>query len=340
MKRIVGHIYEEIISIENLIAAWEEFIKDKKRRADVCFFAQTLLFNILSLHQDLSNFRYKHASYEEFRISDPKPRIIHKATVRDRLLHHAVYRVLYPLFDQTFIFDSYSCRKTKGTHKAFKRLVSLTRKESQNYTAICWALKCDIKKFFHSIDHKVLINLLKSRIDDKALIDLLEEIIKSFRVKPGKGMPLGNLTSQLFANVYLDPFDKFVKHRLKVKHYIRYADDFLLSSQNPSELMGYFIEINNFLKIKLKLSLHPDKIILRKLSWGIDFVGYVALPHYSLPRKATVKRIFKSLAQKIVDEPGTTNASLQSYLGYLNHVDAYKLSCKLKDIITTRGDIK
>lgn len=336
MKRIIGHKYEEIKSLENLLAAWEEFIKNKKKRADVRDFAQMLFPNVLLLHQELNNFSYRHASYEEFHINDPKPRIIHKATVRDRLLHHAVYRVLYPLFDQTFIFDSFSCRKMKGTHKAFKRLIFLSRKESKNYSNYCWVLKCDIKKFFHSIDHKVLIRILSQRIQDEQLLDLLKEIIESFEYSPGKGMPLGNLTSQLFANVYLDPLDKFIKHKLKAKHYIRYADDFLLFSQNPSELLGYLIEINRFLKAKIKLSLHPDKIILQKLHRGIDFVGYVALPHYSLPRQTTVKRIFKTLSRKISEEPGTVNTSLQSYLGYLKHVNAHKLSGKLERMIDYR----
>ena len=338
MKKIFGHLYEEITSAENLLCAWEEFVKNKKKRSDVRVFGQNLMGEILALHQNLTNYTYKHSSYEEFRISDPKPRIIHKAKVGDRLMHHAVYRVLYPLFEQTFIFDSYSCRKNKGTHKAFKRLVQLSQKESKNYTEVCWALKCDIKNFFHSIDHEILIELLSRRIKDDRLMDLLEEIIESFEYAPKQGMPLGNLTSQLFANVYLDPLDKFVKHKLKANYYIRYADDFLILSQNPSELLGYFIEINNFLKSTLKLFLHPDKIVLRKFGWGIDFVGYVALPYYSLPRKSTIKRIFRILSQKTIEEAEGVDASLQSYLGYLKHVNAYKLSGTLKENITIRRD--
>lgn len=295
-------------------------------------FSQYLIYNILALHSDLNNFHYKHTNYLRFKIQDPKPRIIHKAHVRDRLLHHAIYRHLQPLFDKTFIFDSFSCRKEKGTHKAFYRAIQLTRKVSQNYSSSCFALKCDIRKFFDSVDHKVLIDLLKSRIDDKPLVGLLKEIIRSFEVKPGKGMPLGNLTSQLFANVYMDPLDKFVKHELRVKHYIRYADDFLLFSQDPSELLGYFIEINNFIKSKLKLSLHPNKIVLRKLNWGIDFVGYITLPYYSLPRKTTVKRIIKALVKLAIQKPEEVDAGLQSYLGYLKHVNAYKLTNRLKEI--------
>jgi len=283
-------------------------------------FAKHLLVNIFSLHNDLINFTYRHASYERFCINDPKPRIIHKATVRDRLLHHAIYRILYPAFDTTFIFNSFSCRKEKGTHKAFQRMIGIVRKVSHNYLFSCWALKCDIKKFFDSVNHQVLIDILKSRIDDNLLIDLLTKVIESFAVKPGKGMPLGNLTSQLFANVYLDPLDKFVKHKLRAKYYLRYADDFLLFNQGPNDLLNYLIEINSFLQSKLKLFLHPNKIILRKINWGIDFVGYVALPYHIRLRTKTKKRMFKKICEQ----------NLSSYLGLLKHCNCWRLKNKLK----------
>jgi len=333
LSKIIIHkgTYNQIISLENLFTAWEEFRKGKRNKPDVLLFELNLEDNIFKLHNELKIGAQREIAYLQFRISDPKPRTISKASVADRLLHHAIYRHLQPLFNKTFIFDGFSCRKTKGTHKAFVRTVQIARKVSKNYTGSCWALKCDVEKFFDNIDHRVLIELLERRIDDKPLVSLLGEIIGSFAVKPGKGMPLGNLTSQLFANVYMDPLDKFVKHRLKVKYYLRYADDFLLLGSNPNELLGYFIEINNFLKDKLKLSVHPDKIILRKLNWGIDFVGYVALPKYTLPRKSTVKRIFQCLAKKLESKPEKANESLQSYLGYLKHVNAYKISRKLKE---------
>lgn len=184
----------------------------------------------------------------------------------------------------------------------------------------------DIKKFFNSIDHQILLKLLKQRIIDARLNYVLEHIISSFTFSPDKGMPLGNLTSQLFANVYMDPFDKFVKHRLKVRYYLRYADDFLILSANPDELLGYFVEMNRFLKEVLKLRIHPQKVLLRKLSWGIDFVGYMALPHYNLPRRKTVRRIFKKVAKS---SPEELAKSLPSYLGYLEHAQSYHWRRKL-----------
>lgn len=306
---------------------------DKRNRKDVQIFERDLMANILQLHQNLADGIYQHSRYQPFKISDPKPRNIHKASVRDRLLHKAIYRVLYPVFDKTFIHDSYSCRNQKGTHKAFTRLESVTRKVSKNCTHPCFALKCDIKRFFDSVDHDILIGLLRERIADEKLLNLLENIIHSFEHSSGKGMPLGNLTSQLFANVYMDPLDKFVKHKLKVRHYLRYADDFIFLSDNSSELLGYLVEVNRFLKTRLKLTLHPDKISLQKLNWGIDFVGYITLPHYNLPRKKTVKRIFKHLEKAIILQESNLESKYQSYFGYLSHVDSFELRTRLRDIM-------
>ena len=138
--------------------------------------------NLFQLHYELLSKIYRHSDYTSFYVTDPKVRHIHKACVRDRIVHHAVYRVLYPIFDKSFIFDSYSCRNKKGTHKAVDRLESFARKISKNYTQPCWALKCDVKKFFNSVDHKILFNLLKERISDPEALDLLRKIIDSFQV--------------------------------------------------------------------------------------------------------------------------------------------------------------
>ena len=337
--KLVNHFYKKIISVENLLGAWEDFVVNKRQRSDVRLFSQKLLQNILSLNCDLSNLNYKHASYEQFCIRDPKPRTIHKACVRDRLLHHAIYRQIQPFFDKTFIYDSYSCRIEKGTHKAFEHVKQKSRRISGNFSAPCFALKCDIKKYFDNVDHQILSGLLERRIGDKLLIQLLTEIIGSFSVSPGKGLPLGNLTSQLFANVYLDPLDKFVKHRLGAKNYIRYADDFLLIDQNADLLMKYFTEIDRFLKNELKLLIHPNKISLRKFSQGIDFVGYIALPHHSLPRKSTVKRIFRTLNQEVNSNSPKVDAMLSSYLGYLGHANAHSLAQKLRDIVNRKDEM-
>src|ERR1035437_5499455 len=160
-------IFENVISVENLLSAWKEFLCGKKDRKDVQAFQLHFMDNILLLRNDLKNKLYTHGGYYAFKISDPKPRDIHKASVRDRLLHHAIYRILYPYFDGKFIDDSYSCRNGKGTHWAIDQLNSFARKVSKNNTKQCWVLKCDIRKFFASIDQTVLIEILHKQIADK-----------------------------------------------------------------------------------------------------------------------------------------------------------------------------
>ncbi|MEJ0001635.1 MAG: reverse transcriptase domain-containing protein [bacterium] len=180
--------------------------------------------NLLNLHLNLKTKKYKHSGYRAFKISDPKPRDIHKASVRDRLLHHAIYRMLYPFFDKKFIYDSYSCRIGKGTHRAMDRFRHFFRRTSKNNTRTCYVLKCDIRKFFANIDHDILKKILAKHIGEADTLWLLTTVIDSFSTTwtPGVqvGLPLGNLTSQLLVNVYMNEFDQFVEHRLKVKCYI------------------------------------------------------------------------------------------------------------------------
>ncbi len=321
MKIKLVHKYEEIISIENILSAWEEFLKDKKNRFDVQKFSLGLMDNILTLNNELVKENYKHGGYEAFKINDPKPRDIHKASVRDRLLHHAIYRILYPYFDKKFIADSYSCRIGKGTHKAINRFKGFSYKVSKNNTQTCWVLKCDIREFFANIDHKILLDILKEYIEDKGIIWLLGEIIGSFSSsRDGVGLPLGNLTSQLFVNVYMNKFDRFVKHKLKARYYIRYCDDFVVFSGNREQLENYLPQINKFLKEELKLELHPDKIFIKTIASGVDFLGWVNFPNYRVLRTTTKKRMIKKL-----EENNNKPESANSYLGLLKHGNTYKL---------------
>ncbi len=281
--------------------------------------------NIVELHSDLVNRAYCHGGYKSFYITDPKRRHIHKASVRDRLLHHAVYRVLYPFFDKTFIADSYSCRDEKGVHKALDRFKQIARKVSKNNSRTCWVLKCDIKKFFASIDHEILLSILRECIADKNIIWLLQNIIESFYTenKIGVGLPLGNLTSQLFSNVYMNRFDQWVKHALKAKHYVRYADDFVFISEDKDYLKNIIPQIQEFLQTNLKLSLHPDKLFLKTVASGMDFLGWVHFANYPVLRTKTKQRIFNSVRKSISEE------SLQSYLGVLQHGNAVKIKAQI-----------
>jgi len=326
MSRIqFSHTYKYIISSENLLLAWKEFLKGKKSRKDVLEFERNLMTNILKLNSELSNKTYKHSDYQAFNISDPKPRSIHKAKVRDRLLHHALYRELYPFFDRTFIADSYSCRKNKGTHKAMDRFRVFSNKVSKNNTKTVWVLKGDIRKFFGSVDQKILIQIIKEYISDEDIISLLLEIIGSFQsTKKDVGLPLGNLTSQILVNIYMNEFDQFVKHKLKAKYYIRYADDFVIMSDKKEWLENLLPQIAKFLNERLKLSLHPDKVFIKTLASGVDFLGWIHFPDHIIVRTVTKRRMLKNIKQK-----EGKKETVQSCLGLLIHGNAKKLSSSI-----------
>jgi len=311
--------------LENLFLAWREFRKGKTNKIDVQEFEFNLEDNLFELYQELKSKTYQHSHYTAFNVCDPKLRRIHKACVRDRVLHHAVFRILYLIFDRGFIFDSYSCRIEKGSYRAVNRLEKFCRKLSKNNSQNIFALKCDIRKFFNSIDQEVLLDLLKSKINDENAILLIERIIKSF---PG-GLPLGNVTSQLFANIYLNELDKFIKRELKIKYYLRYCDDFIILSKNRNFLEELVNRINVFLMARLKLSLHSDKIIIRKYHQGIDFLGYVVLPHYRVLRTKTKRRMLRKINDR----------NTQSYLGILNHCCGYKIRKKISDKFAQIHDI-
>lgn len=330
MKIKLVHKFEDVVSVDNVLLAWQEFIKGKRKKKDVQKFQLGLMDNILSLHSDLVHFTYQHGGYQAFNISDPKPRNIHKASVPDRLLHHALYRKLYPFFDKTFMADSFSCRLGKGTHRATNRFRSFTYKVSHNHTRTCWILKCDIKKFFANIDHDVLLNILTEYIPDRNILRLLENIISSFETKPNIGLPLGNLTSQLLVNIYMNEFDQFVKHTLKAKHYIRYADDFVILSENKEWLEEQIPPIQDFLIKRLKLTLHPDKIFIKTLASGVDFLGWVHFTDHRVLRATTKRRMLN----KVCVNPRPETVS--SYLGLLGHGNTYKIRqrcfCLISDV--------
>jgi len=175
-------MFDEIISLENLFTAWRAFCPGKRTRDDVRTFERRLEDNIFALHDELSSGEYQHGPYQRFHIFDPKHRIIHKATVKDRIVHHAVYQILSPLFERSFIFDSYSCRDEKGTHAAVRRLEEFVGKVSKNYSENCWVLKFDIKRFFDSVDHEILLGILDKKVRDNRTMELLQKIVGSFSV--------------------------------------------------------------------------------------------------------------------------------------------------------------
>jgi len=284
------------------------------------------MHNIFALHTDLKHKTYTHGGYYHFKISDPKPRDIHKASVRDRLLHHAIYRVLYSYFDTKSIHDSYSCRLGKGMHKAMNRFRHFAYKVSKNHTRTVWVLKCDIRKFFASIDQSILHTILAKYISDPDILWLLERVISShgtIRANGSIGLPLGNLTSQLLVNMYMNEFDQWVKHQLKAKYYIRYADDSVFLSNDRKELEALLPKISLFLQTRLNLTLHPDKVFIKTFASGVDFLGWVHFPTHRVLRTATKKRMLRRLEERKGTEG--EEATKTSYLGMLRHGNARKL---------------
>jgi retron-type reverse transcriptase len=321
-------MYNHIISLENLLEAWKEFLKGKRSKKDVQEFQYRLSDNIFALHTDLKNKTYVHGGYYAFNISDPKPRNIHKASVRDRLLHHALYRKLYPLFDIHFIHDSYSCRKFRGTHRALRCFRKFAHKASKNNTKTLWVLKCDIKKFFASVDQKILGEILKKYITDLDVIDLIKRVTDSFSsTAAGKGLPLGNLTSQLLVNVYMNEFDQFMKHELKAEYYVRYADDFVIMSRDKAWLQEILLKISDFLNERLALRLHPDKISIRTFASGVDFLGWVHFPDHGVLRTVTKKKMFRK-----IETTQRKAETVRSYLGLLNHGNTFLLRDKIEGL--------
>jgi len=330
------NLFANIIHPENLFWAWDSFKRGKRNKKDVRLFEFNLEENIFRLHRDLKNKTYRHGRYYSFNISDPKPRNIHKAQVRDRVVHHAIFQVLNPIFEDGFIPTSFSCRIDYGTHKGVRVLQSVLRKVSRNGTRQCFALKCDIKKFFDTIDHDILFSILTRKIRDADTNNLLLEIISSFSSHYSdafrkKGVPIGNLTSQLFANVYMNKFDQFVKNELRVKYYLRYTDDFLIISESKEYLENLLPKIKIFLEESLLLKIHEDKTKIRKAGQGIDFLGYIDFVKYKLVRNKTKKRILKKFLGRIRDyqsgaiSKNSLSQSLQSYLGFMSHADSYEI---------------
>ena len=315
-------LFHNIVSIHNLLLAWKEFCRGKRKKEDVANFEMHLEDNIWQLHGELISGNYKMMPYISFYVCDPKRRNIHKANVRDRIVHQAIFRILYPICDLDFIFDSFSSRTKKGTHLGTRRLFKACRKVTKNWRENAWVLQFDIKKFFDSVDHYILLEQIFLLIHEEKTLLLLQSIISSFEKTKDRGIPLGNVTSQLFANVYMNKFDQFVKHELEVENYFRYCDDVAITHKSREYLLRILEQCENFLKNEMKIFLHPQKTNIRKVRQGIDFLGYVILPNSIILRTHTKHRIEKRLDNVELQ-------SLISYFGVTKHARARELREKI-----------
>lgn len=283
------HLYEEICSFKNLLIAAKKARRGKRHRPDVAAFHHKLETELLRLQRELITHTYQPGSYREFVIHDPKRRVISAAPYRDRIVHHALCNVLEPIFERVFVADSYAHRKGKGTHAAVERLTTFMRQYD-------YALKCDIAKYFPCIDHAILKELIRRKIACKDTLWLIDTIIDAGNQHEpialyypgdslftpylrGMGLPLGNQTSQFFANVYLNALDHFVKEALGRRAYIRYVDDFVILSDDKGDLWQVLQAIRHFLVMTLRLMLHPVKQWVLPVTSGMDFFGLSRLSH-------------------------------------------------------------
>ncbi|MBU0530716.1 MAG: reverse transcriptase/maturase family protein [Nanoarchaeota archaeon] len=302
-----NNLYEKICSLENLRKAYKKARKGKSKRHYVIFFESDLQNNLLNLQKELIGLTYHPGPLKTFVIRDPKTRVISASDFRDRIVHHALCNIIEPIFDKTFIHDSYASRKNKGTHKAIERFDQFKRKitgngrivsnSKDNNMVVGYVLKADIKHYFDSVDHEVMLKIIERKIGDKKVLWLIKKILDNHNTKtPGKGMPIGNLTSQIFANVYLNELDNFVKHKLRIKHYIRYLDDFVIFDRNKEKLQVYKKQIVTFLKT-IKLELHSEKSTVIPLHKGINFLGFRIFYHHKLLKKSNLRLFRKRLVE-------------------------------------------
>lgn len=324
----MNEIYFKIYDYQNLILAWQNAKRGKSKRRYVKRFQRNLKENLQKLQEELINQTYEPRALKIFILRDPKTRKISKSAFRDRVVHHALCNIIVYGFQKGFIYDSHANQIGKGTLKAIKRFDVFKRKVSRNNTLECYVLKADIKHYFEEIDHAKLIEIIRRKIKDEKVIWLIKQILSANNRT--KGRPLGNLTSQFFANLYLNDLDQFVKHKLKVKYYIRYVDDFVILHESKEQLENWKKEINDFLKERLKIELHPSKSNVLILKNGINFLGFRIFYHHKLIRKSNLKnfeRKFNNL-RILFDEEiiGREKAleTLEGWLAYCSHANTHK----------------
>jgi retron-type reverse transcriptase len=328
------NLFPQIVTFENLLLAAQKAAAGKREQSNVMDFFHRLEENLWRLQEQLSTQTYQPGEYATFQIYEPKPRMISAAPFRDRVVHHALINIIGPLFERSFIFDSYANRVGKGTHRAIHRYQHFLR----DYL---YVRKCDIRKYFPSIDHEILKALIRRRIADAQTLWLIDAIIDGSNPQepmndhfPGddlftplerrKGLPIGNLTSQFFANVYLNPLDHFVKEMLRCLAYLRYVDDFVLLSNRKAELWAWREQIAAFLQ-SLRLRLHPQHCYIFPARVGWRFLGQQVFRTHRLLAPANVRSFKKRLRYWQESPPENLVHRLASWAGHAAQADTYRL---------------
>ena len=338
------NLFQEVCEFENLYNAYLKARRGKNNIKEVLEFTYNLENELIKLKYELISQTFKTGKYRHFVIFEPKERKISALPFRDRVVHHAICSVIEIIFEKKFIYDSYACRKGKGTHAGADRIQKFIRKANSNY----YVLKCDVSKYFPSVNHEILKQLIREKIGDEKLLQLLDKIIDSSgeksddseeqgaQISLNNGIPIGNLTSQLFANIYLTKLDEYVKYELKIKYYIRYMDDFILLHESKQELHEIKEKIRLFLS-SMRLTLHPKKANIFPIALGIDFLGYRIYNNYRLVRKSTVKRFLKGVKVKLkkydadIISFDKSMESFNSWEAYMDHGNSYNLKKSLHE---------
>jgi RNA-directed DNA polymerase len=348
-----NNLYPEIASFNRLYFAWRKARRNKRYTPAAAAFEQNLDHELLTLHKDLSTETYQPGAYAHFVVHEPKRRLISAAPFRDRVLHHALISVIEPIYERKFIYDSYANRKGKGTHAALDRCTHLMRR-------FRYVLPCDVQQFFPAIDHQILKDVLARTIACQATLNLCYKIIDSgvhvltneyamryfsgddlFAATRPRGLPIGNLTSQFWANVYLNELDQFIKHHLRCNGYVRYVDDFLLFADDKAVLHHWRKAIIHFL-CSLRLTIHETRAQPRPVQQGIPFLGFTVYPDYRRLKQSKgmiYRRHLKTLwrqyrAGEITREQG--RASVMSWLGHVQHGDTFGLRRALfREVMST-----
>lgn len=335
-------LWERLVSFENLLLAYKKAAKGRRSRASVAGFEYNLENELPQLQAELREGSYQPGSYVSFYVHDPKKRLISAAPFRDRVAHHALVNIIEPIFERKFIFDTYANRKGKGTHAALDRCTHYMRR-------FAYVLPLDVRQFFPSIDHAVLLANLQKNIQNEKILGLCRLILASgegvlqeeyepvyfpgddlFAINKPRGLPIGNLTSQFLANVYLNPLDQFIKRALKCKGYLRYVDDMLLFSNDKAELAQWRGQVIQFLA-GLRLTVHENSAQPRPTRIGIPFLGFQVFPdHRRLKRRKVVhaRRRLKALAARYRAgqiEQKAVKARVQAWVAHAAHGDTWGL---------------
>ncbi len=323
---------QKVVEFDNIHKAYLLARKGKRFNTDVLKFTENLEENLIQIQNELIWKTYCPSEYREFYVYDPKKRLISAPSFRDRVVHHALVGIIEPLFERKFISDSYACRKGKGNHDAMKRVSHSSQIMSQNH-AKHHVLKADVSKYFYSIDKNVLISLIEKTIRDKDILSLIRKILNI--EKDIVGIPIGSLTSQLFANVYLDKLDHYVKEVLNIKYYTRYMDDFIILHPDKKFLKSILNNIEIFLEDELHLTLN-NKTQIFPYNRGIDFCGYRIWPTHILPRKRNIRKTrkrFKSLQKKNLAS-NELRPFVMNFMGYIKHCNGYQSTNSILRLLT------